>query len=323
MDAFHIGVETIAYTRPAVWIIELGELPENAAIDEVIAAIQTGCRKAGSEYTVQAVRNLMPSHSGYPVKRTRTFFLGWRVDMGSACDVVAAVTTLIQHPIDLSTSYRGFLSLQHSYDWGCVGEYLVGSMLASTSASQCRCSARPDVVCTVHPCQCGRCGPDGLGCTWRKLCTDLLSAPAMDSVVAPGIGKATYLQVLEHQGGTGPPQQRARVLLNLFASMRQHHPLSDTLLLVDTSQNPPFGSFPSDGMAPTFTTTSQLWCLSAGRYLHTWELAALMGLDTQKLKLEGQSEPWFRKRLGLAVHVPNFGLALLAVLAKPLHECLA
>ena len=105
--------------------------------------------------------------------------------------------------------------------------------------------------------------------------------------------------------------------------MRQHHPLSDTLLLVDTSQNPPFGSFPYDGMAPTFKTTSLLWCLSAGRYLHTWELAALMGLDTQKLKLEGQSEPWFRKRLGLAVHVPNSGLALLAVLAKPLHGRLA
>ena len=113
------------------------------------------------------------------------------------------------------------------------------------------------------------------------------------------------------------------MLLNLYAFMRQHHPLSVILLLLDTSQNPSFGSFPTDGMAPTITTTSQLWCLSAGRYLLTWELAALMGLDTQKLKFEGQSEQWFRKRLGLAVHVPNFGLALLAVLAKPLHGCLA
>ena len=105
--------------------------------------------------------------------------------------------------------------------------------------------------------------------------------------------------------------------------LRQRHPLSDTLLLVDTSLNPFFGSFPSDGMAPTLTTTSQLWCLSAGRYLHTWELNALMGLDTQKINREGQSEPWFCKRLGLAVHVPNLGLALLALLAKPLHGCLA
>jgi hypothetical protein len=250
-------------------------------------------------------------------------FSGRRMDLGSACHVVAPLTTLIQHPIDPSMSYRGFLSLKHSYDWGSVGEYLVGSMLSFTSNSQCRRSARPDVVCTVHPCKCGKCGPDGLECTWRKLCTDLLKYQDLASRVKQGIGKATYLQVLEHQGGTGPPQQRARVLLNLYASMRQHHPLSDTLLLLDTSQNPSFGSFPTDGMAPTFTTTSQLWCLSAGRYLLTWELAALMGLDTQKLKFEGQSEQWFRKRLGLAVHVPNFGLALLSVLSTPLHGCLA
>ena len=108
--------------------------------------------------------------------------------------------------------------------------------------------------------------------------------------------------------------------------MRQHHPLSDTLLLLGTSQNPSFGSFPTDAMAPTFTTTSQLWCWSARRYILTWELAALMGLDTQKLKFEGQSEQWFRKRLGLAVHVPKFGLALLSllsVLSTPLHGCLA
>ena len=52
--------------------------------------------------------------------------LGWRMDMGSACHVVAPLTTLIQHPIDPSMSYRGFLSLKHSYDWGSVGEYLVG-----------------------------------------------------------------------------------------------------------------------------------------------------------------------------------------------------
>ena len=98
--------------------------------------------------------------------------------------------------------------------------------------------------------------------------------------------------------GARPPQQRARVLLNLYASMCQHHPLSDALLLLDTPQNPPFASFPTDGMAPTFTTTSHLWCLSARRYLLTLELAALMGLDTQKLKLAGQSEHWFRKTSG-------------------------
>ena len=48
-----------------------------------------------------------------------------------------------------------------------------------------------------------------------------------------------------------------------------------------------------------------------------------MGLGTQKLKFEGQSEQWLRKRLGLAVHVSKCGLALLPVLSTPLHGCLA
>ena len=59
--------------------------------------------------------------------------------------------------------------------------------------------------------------------------------------------------------------------------------------------------------------------MSTGRYQLTLELAAVMGLGTQKLKFEGLSEQWFRKRMGLAVHVPNFGLALLSVLSTPLH----
>ena len=77
-----------------------------------------------------------------------------------------------------------------------------------------------------------------------------------------------------------------------------------------------------DGMAPTLTTTSQLWAMSAGRELQAWELAALMGFDTNKMVLKGQTEAWFRKRLGLAVHVPNFGLVLAAALARPLQACL-
>ena len=78
MDTFRIGVETIAYIQPAVWIIELGELPDNEAIDEVIAAIREACSRAGSECTIQVVRDLMPSHSGYSVRRTGSFF-GWRM----------------------------------------------------------------------------------------------------------------------------------------------------------------------------------------------------------------------------------------------------
>ena len=46
VEAFRLGVETIAFIQLAVWIIELGELPENEAIDEVIAAIREACIRA-------------------------------------------------------------------------------------------------------------------------------------------------------------------------------------------------------------------------------------------------------------------------------------
>ena len=52
VDTCRIGVESIADIHPAVWNIELCELPENVAIDEVIAVIPTGCREAGSECTI-------------------------------------------------------------------------------------------------------------------------------------------------------------------------------------------------------------------------------------------------------------------------------
>ena len=54
---FRMGVETIAYIQTTVWIIELGELPDNGAVYEVIAAIREACSKAGSECTIQVVRD--------------------------------------------------------------------------------------------------------------------------------------------------------------------------------------------------------------------------------------------------------------------------
>ena len=112
-------------------------------------------------------------------------------------------------------------------------------------------------------------------------------------------------------------------MLNIMALLPQNHPLQVTLMFVDTAQNPPFEATPTDGLASTLTTNSQLWCMSAGRYLQTLELAAMMGFATNKMVFKGQTEAWFRKRLGLAVHVPNFGLVLAAVMAHPLKACMA
>ena len=47
-----------------------------------------------------------------------------------------------------------------------------------------------------------------------------------------------------------------------------------------------------------------------------------MGFDTKKMVLNGQTEAWFRRRLGLTMHVPNFGLVLAAAMAYPLKALL-
>ena len=62
VEAFRIGIETIAFLQPAVWIIELGELPEQTAVDQVTMEIQERLGAASSvAYTMQTLRNLTPA----------------------------------------------------------------------------------------------------------------------------------------------------------------------------------------------------------------------------------------------------------------------
>ena len=69
MVPFRIGVQTLSYIQPAVWIIEFGELPENASSDEVISAIQEVLDQDGREYIIQLVRTMGPAIQGYPIRR--------------------------------------------------------------------------------------------------------------------------------------------------------------------------------------------------------------------------------------------------------------
>ena len=324
VQPMRIGLQTISYTQPAVWIVELGELPETASLDEILSGIRMVLEADGRQYIVQVVRSLGPQAQGYPINRSRTFFVGWR---GDVCPDPAVATqpllTLTQNPVDVTSTYRGFLKISSSYDWSEVGNFYVGASLAYMSGTACRCACDPYVLCPVHLCKCDKCGDDGLGCTWRKQSLRLLEKENALAQARSMHGKVTYVHALEMQGGVAPTQPRARIILNIAAMLPQSNPLHDTLMLVDKSQNPGFGTWISDGMAQTLTTNSQLWCMSAGRELEARELAALMGLDTSKMALKGQTEAWFRKRLGLTVHVANFGLVLAAVMAGPLQSCLA
>ena len=132
--------------------------------------------------------------------------------------------------------------------------------------------------------------------------------------------KMTYVQLLEMNGLEAPQLPRTRVILKAMALLPRARPLTDTLLVGDTSPNPPYMSLAVDGLVPTLTRTPAVWCVSAGKYLQVWELAALMAVKTSEIIFSGHSESWFRTRLGLAVHVGTFGLALMALMAVPLNK---
>ena len=220
-------------------------------------------------------------------------------------------------------TFLRFLGLQREIDWSRVGECPTQEELLYLSALPCICGLDPMVRCPMHPCKCGRCGDSGLECTWRNMFVTFLESDSMADMVKKKRGTVTYLQVLEWNGRMGPQQPRQRVLINLIAIRPDTQPLNETLMVGDVSQNPPFGDMFAAGDTPVFTTTSNVWVFQIGDTLRTKHMAALMGLDLSMVKFSGRmSQTWFRQRLGLAVHIPNFGLVLMAALAPPLQGCM-
>ena len=153
--------------------------------------------------------------------------------------------------------------------------------------------------------------------------TTFIASGSTADMVRNRRGTLTYIQVMEMTGRKGPQQPRQRVLINLIAIRPDAQPLNDTLMVGDVSQNPPFGSMFVGGDTPVFTTSSNVWAFQAGQALRTHHMAALMGIDLSMVIFSAHmSEAWFRQRLGLAVHVPKFGLVLTAALAPPLRACI-
>jgi len=318
-----IGFKTIAFIGPAVFVIELGEMPNQEDLNSILEKLQGIVQAGVAKYTVQVVRNLTPAWSGYPTRRKRLFIIGWREDTLHDGRAGAPLQSLMDAPMMVDQTFLRFLGLQREVDWSRVGECPSQEELSYFSASPCTCGLDPMVLCPMHPCKCGWCGESGLECTWRNMFLTFIVSGPMADVVSKRKGTVTYLQVLEMHGQQGPQQPRQRVLINLIAIRADAQPLNETLMVGDLSQNPPFGDMFSAGDTPVFTTSSNVWVFQVGDTLRTKHMAALMGLDLSMVKFsERMSETWFRQRLGLAVHIANFGLVLTAALTPPLQACL-
>lgn len=317
----HIGIQTVEYMRPATFVFELGELPAQAAREEIQQKIAELLNKAGSPmYVMQTVSGLNPGFSGYPIHRPRLFVLGWRMDNGTPDTMTAPLQCLLAKPMEIQKTFLGFLHLRRTADWSRVGEYPTDEELRWCMHSQCMCSPDAFVVCPVHKCKCQNCGDDGLGCSWRKLMGDLLPKIGPRAMVAKDPRRLTYTQVLEMSGGTCPENPRLRTYMNLMALHQHAWPLNDTLMIVDLSQNPPYQGTCHSGYVPTLATSSTPFCFQTGAFLTTYQLATLMGMQLKSINLNGFGERWFRMKIGLSVHPANFGIVLMALIAAPLAK---
>ncbi len=313
------GFTTIGFMRPAVFVLEIGEMPSSVALDGLTGKLKQALQAATVVYTLQVVRHLTPASSGYPTRRKRLFIIGWRADI-NATNAAQPLQCLLESPLRVEHTFLHFLRWERRVDWTRVGECPSREELSEIWASQCRCMLDPLERCLVHACKCGHCGDSGTECAWRGMFAEYIAKCEERDFISKKKGTMTYLQVMEMQGLRGPDNPRQRLLINLLALRPGAHPLNETLMLGDVSQNPPYCDVFMDGTTPVFTTSSRVWVFQMGEFLTTQHAAALMGLDLSTMKFSpDMGEAWFRQRLGLTVHVASFGLVLLAALVPPLQ----
>lgn len=320
-EPLFIGLETITYLKPPIWLLELGELHDQAARAGVQEVIAKAMRQSGSQlYTMHMMSDLSPLFSGYPIQRPRFFIMGWRLDLGSPEAVTAPLQALLAEPMQIEHSFHGFLGLCRKVDWSRVGEYPQDEELLWCTDNPCKCSCNPRDVCPVHKCKCSHCGADGLACSWRALLGEFIAKVWTAAPPDMHPAKLTYVQVLEMNGAKAPDAPRLRTYLNIMALHPHARPLNSTLMIVDVSQNPPYQGMCRNGVVPTLATSSAPFCFQTGEFLTTYQIAALMGIQLEKIELMDFKETWLRKKVGLCVHTASFGVALMALAAVPLGQ---
>ena len=134
-------------------------------------------------------------------------------------------------------------------------------------------------------------------------------------MLAAWAGQLPYVDVLTLNGRPGPKAPRDRIFLNIVALLPKCQPLQETLAIADRGQTITRMPLRSDGTIPTVATNSMLHCFQTGKCLQTYEVAALMGLKLERLRLAGVSEAAMHKRLGLGSHIAVMGARELCLIA--------
>ena len=322
-QCFIVGLGTVFILKPCVWAFETTEGVDDhrpheeqtnlAKIQEYISAQMD---VHGIKYAGEVVRKIHPTWFSYPTQRPRVFGLYWREDMGPRERLTHPLWTLSQQPLPMEHTYFTFLNLEAKViDWSRLGHFPTEEEMETLMPRACVCSVDPMSVCPVHPCKCGHCGKCGTQCKWRAKAQEFLVQNFRTGVLAAWAGQLTYLDVLALNGRPGPDHPRERNLLNIVALLPKCQPLQETVAIADRGQTITRNPLRSDGTIPTVATNSMLHCFQTGECLQTYEVAALMGLKLESLRLAGVSEAAIRKRLGLGIHIAVMGAIELCLMA--------
>ena len=199
-------------------------------------------------------------------------------------------------------------------DWSRIGQFPTEEEMETLMFRNCVCGIDPMIVCPAHPCKCDHCGKCGTQCKWRTSAQEFLAQNFRPGVLAAWAGQLTYVDVLALNGRPGPLAPRERNLLNIVALLPKCQPHQETVAIADRGQTSTRIPLRSDGTIPTVATNNCLHCFRTGECLQTYEVAALMGLKLESLRLAGVSEAAIRKRLGLGIHIAVMGAMALRLM---------
>ena len=177
----------------------------------------------------------------------------------------------------------------------------------------CVQSTHANVSCAKKP---------SLKCAWRshhknyimeKYETDQMP---YDKLIAFSQTVLMYTAVVDSQGAQLPNSQRVRSMINIIAMNKNLQPLKDTLGIIDISQGIYRCGLMYDGTVGTMATNALMFSFLDADCLTIPDMAKLMGLDMQHIKVDGISATTFRRLLGMALHQGVAGIVLLSLLGS-------
>jgi site-specific DNA-cytosine methylase len=323
-------VKTIAYTLPAIYILENVVSMQHARSDDSGGAavditdfndLQAFLAKNLPLHQHMVITNLNPLHAGYPVQRNRFYIVGVRKDQfesGRGDMLTPIFNKLMARPCSLRHTWRTFLNLPDPPSWLRLHKIAAPDEQHALAASNCKCCLDARVVCEAHPCQCGKCKDGAHDCLWRHKSVEFVEKHlGRNFLEDPVHASLTYIQCLEINAGLlGPTSPRERNLLNVWARLPVLSPIESTNGVADISQSLDRARPRTDGSVPTLATNTRIWSFPDGRELSTVELALLMGHhDVREFRGLPHAEANWRRLLGNSIHRGNMGVILVGALA--------